>query len=182
MSLEAYMWIANNDQAIQCEGRITIAGDKHYGWVKLRDFVHKLSPKVKMFEIMKKLDGYTPEMANWCMNGTVIDRVFVHSTNGGTTLAMYELRNVVFLSTESRESDEEYADHQTAAIQVIAENSGDTSPATGTHTKTVSSDRYELFQAVCSHVIITRGPGGGYTSQHTAGTGSPLPPFATGAS
>ena len=180
MSLEAYMWIANNDQAIQCEGRITIAGDKHYGWVKLRDFVHKLSPKVKMFEIMKKLDGYTPEMANWCMNGTVIDRVFVHSTNGGTTLAMYELRNVVFLSTESRDSAEEYPDHELEAIQVIAENSVAT--PTQTHTKLVSADRYELFQAVCSHVIITRGPGGGYTSQHTAGTGSPLPPFATGAS
>ena len=161
MGLEAYMWMTEDGTTAR-PGNIDDADHQHHGWIELKDYVHKLSPNMKSFDIMKKLDNNTPWMSEMCMSGKVIERVLIHSVSDENTLTMYELRNVVLLSTESREDDEEQADQIAAAIQTVAANSDKPAVSdewtTGVYTSynvEESADRYELFQVVCADVKLT---------------------------
>lgn len=183
MGLEAYLWIKNGDAGLT--GNIEDANHQHQGWIELKDYVHRLSSNSKTFEIMKKLDNTTPWLAERVMTGAVIDRMLLHAVSDADTLTLYELRNVVLLSTESREDDEEQADQVAAAVQTIAANSaqGDqwaAAPFTSYNVEE-SADRYELFQAVCAAVKLTSTPrdkaGLNQLTQTILAGGQPAPEF-----
>lgn len=160
MGLSAYLWM--KDGAVARPGNVDEQSDQHFGWIELKDYVHKIGPNSHGFDIMKKLDNNTPWMSQCVMTGATIERALLHSVSDHNTLTLYEMENLVLLSTESREDDEEQADQVSAAIQTIAANSGQTAPTDEwtvapytSYSVEESADRYELFEAVCGRVKLT---------------------------